>query len=264
MAENPYAAPRSRVEDTPTTLPDGPFIPEGRGVPAGNGWRWIADAWAFMGDQRWTFVGVFLLIMVIQIAANLVPLIGPFAVSLFFPVILGGFVLGCDAMRQGQRFEVGHLFAGFQRHTGKLVGLGAISVAFGIVATIIMFLIVGTSIVPLLGAGPGAEPSPEEVLRLALPMMLALLVIMAVSLPVSMAFLFAIPLIVLTDSDLVPALKTSFFACLKNVLPFLVWSLAMLVLGFVASIPLFLGLLLLAPVSMVSLYLSYRDVFHEV
>ena len=101
-------------------------------------------------------------------------------------------------------------------------------------------------------------------MSLVLPMMLALLVIMAVSLPLSMAFLFAIPLIVLTDSDLIPALKTSFFACLKNVLPFLVWSLAMLVLGFVASIPLFLGWLLLAPVSMVSLYMSYRDVFHEV
>jgi len=104
MAENPYAAPRSRVEDTPTTLPDGPFIPEGRGVPAGNGWRWIADAWGFMGDQRWTFVGVFLLLLVLQLAANFVPFVGPLALSLFFPVILGGFVLGCDAMRQGQRF----------------------------------------------------------------------------------------------------------------------------------------------------------------
>ena len=99
---------------------------------------------------------------------------------------------------------------------------------------------------------------------MVLPMLLAILVIMALSLPLSMAYLFAIPLIVLTDSDLMPALKTSFLACLKNVLPFLVWSLAMLVLGFVASIPLFLGLLLLAPVSMVSLYMSYRDVFHEV
>jgi hypothetical protein len=264
MAENPYAAPRSRVEDTPTTLPDGPFIPEGRGVPAGHGWRWIADAWTFMGDQRWTFVGVFLLMMVIEIAAQFVPIIGPLALSLFFPVILGGFVLGCDAMRQGQRFEVGHLFAGFQRHTGKLVTLGALSLAFGIVAGIIMVLIVGTSIVPLLAAGPGAEPTPEEVMSMVLPMLLAILVIMALSLPLSMAYLFAIPLIVLRDSAVVPALKTSFFACLKNVLPFLVWSLAMLVLGFVASIPLFLGLLLLAPVSMVSLYMSYRDVFHEV
>src|SRR5262245_65781187 len=120
MPENPYAAPRSRVEDPqPPTTFDGDFIPEGRGVPAGNGWRWIADAWGFMGGQRWTFIGVFLLLMVVQIAAQLVPIIGPLAVLLFYPVMLGGFVLGCEAVRQGQPLEVGHLFAGFQRNRSE-------------------------------------------------------------------------------------------------------------------------------------------------
>jgi hypothetical protein len=261
MAENPYAAPRTHVEDVPERLPDGDFIPEGRRVPAGHGWAWIAGAWAFMGDQRWTFVGVFLLLLVLQIGANFVPIIGPLAVSLFYPVLLGGFVLGCDAQRQGQRFEVGHLFTGFQRHTGKLVGLGAISLAFGVVAGLVMLLVVGTSILPLLG---GAEPDPEQVMSMLLPMLLAILVIMALSLPVTMAFLFAIPLIVLRDSDILPALKTSFFACLKNILPFLVWSLVLFGLGLLTPITLFLGLLLLIPVSMVSLYMAYRDVFHDV
>lgn len=264
MAENPYAAPRTRVEDVPMSLPDGELIPEGRGVPAGHGWRWIADAWSFMGGQRWTFVGVFLLLFVIQIVAQFVPLLGPFAVALFYPVLIGGFVLGCDAVRQGQPFEVGHLFAGFRRHTGPLVTLGALSLAFGIVAMIIMFLIVGTSMLPLL-AGTQPEPTtPEEAMAIVLPMLLAMLVIMGLSIPVSMAYIFAIPLIVLNDAKVLPALKTSFFACLKNILPFLVWSLAMFGLSFLAAIPLFLGFLLLFPVSMVSLYMSYRDVFHDV
>lgn len=262
MAENPYAAPRSHVEDTPTTLPDGPFIPEGRGVPAGNGWRWIADAWAFMGDQRWTFVGVFLLLVVLQGAAQFVPIVGPLAVALFYPVILGGFVLGCDAMRQGTRFEVGHLFAGFQRHTGKLVALGALSLAMGVISVIIMVLIVGTSVLPLFVGG--AEPTPEEVASMLLPMLLAVLVIMAVSLPLSMAYLFAIPLIVLRDSGVLSALQTSFFACLKNILPFLVWSLILFGLALLTPLTLFLGFFILVPVSMVSLYISYRDVFHDV
>jgi uncharacterized membrane protein len=264
MADNPYAAPRSRVEDVPTSLPDGELIPEGRGVPAGHGWRWIADAWGFMGEQRWTFVGVFLLLMVIQIGAQIVPLIGPFAVALFYPVLIGGFVLGCDAMRQGQRFEVGHLFAGFRRHTGPLVTLGALSLAFGIVAMIIMFLIVGTSMLPLLAGTPPEPTTPEEALAIVLPLLLATLVIMALSIPLSMAYLFAIPLIVLTDAKVLPALKTSFFACLKNILPFLVWSLAMFALSFLSAIPLFLGFLLLFPVSMVSLYTAYRDIFHDI
>ena len=262
MAENPYAAPRTPVADPPPSLPDGEFIPDGRGVTAGNGWQWIADAWAFTGDQRWTFVGVFLLLVVLQLAANFAPIIGPIALSVLSPVLMGGFVLGCEAVRRGESFEVGHLFTGFQRHSGKLLALGAISLVFAIVSGIIMVLIAGSAVLPLMVGG--AEPPPEEVLSLLLPMLLAVLVIMALSIPLTMAILFAIPLIVLTDSDVVPALKTSFYACLKNILPFLVWSVAIFILGIVASIPILLGWLLLGPVSMVSLYLAYRDVFHEI
>jgi uncharacterized membrane protein len=124
-----------------------------------------------------------------------------------------------------------------------------------------MLMIVGASFLPLLVGG--AEPSPEEVMNMMLPMLLAVLVILAISLPLTMAMLFATPLIVLKDFEVGAALKVSFFACLKNVLSFLVWSVAMMVLGFLASIPLFLGWLLLGPVMMVSLYVSYRDIFHE-
>src|SRR5688572_23415098 len=197
MAENPYAAPRTHVADVPATLPDGDFIPEGRGVSAGRGWGWIAEAWGFMGEQRWTFVGVFLLMMILYIGANFVPILGPLAVSLLSPVLLGGFVLGCDALRRGQRFEVGHLFAGFQRHAGKLVALGAISLAFSILAAVVMILIVGTAVLPMF---TGGEPNPEQIGSMLLPILLAVLVIMALSLPLSMAFLFAMPLIVLRDA----------------------------------------------------------------
>lgn len=260
MADNPYAAPRSHAEGAPYALPDGAFIPEGRGVPAGNGWTWIADAWAFTGEQRWTFVGLFLLLVLIQIVANIVPLIGPLAVTLLSPVLVGGFLLGCEAVRRGGRLEVGHLFAGFQRHTGKLVALGALSIVFGIVAAVVMIAVVGASALPMIVGG--AEPSPEDAMALVLPSLLAVCVILALSIPISMAMLFAIPLIVLNDSDVLAALKTSFFACLKNIVPFLVWSIVMFVLAIVASIPLFLGWLLLGPVMMVSLYMAYRDVFH--
>ena len=83
MAENPYAAPRTHVEDAPTSFPDGDFHSRRpRCCRAGKGWRWIADAWAFTGEQRWTFIGVFLLLCLMQIAANFVPIIGPLAVTL--------------------------------------------------------------------------------------------------------------------------------------------------------------------------------------
>lgn len=262
MADNPYAAPRTHVEDVPETLPDGDFIPDGRSVPAGNGWRWIPDAWAFMGGQRWTFVGVFLLLCVVQIAVNLVPLIGPIASSFLYPFLVGGFLLGCDAVRRGERLEVGHLFAGFQRHANKLLLLGALWFAMSIVLVLVMFLILGASVGAMLFTG--AQPDPAELAGMGLTILLAVLVVMALSVPVTMAILFAPALIVLRDAEPVEAIKTSFFACLKNVLPFLVWGVMAFLLAIVASIPLFLGWFLLGPVLMTSLYLSYRDIFHEV
>jgi uncharacterized membrane protein len=58
------------------------------------------------------------------------------------------------------------------------------------------------------------------------------------------------------------ALKASFFACLRNWLPFLIYSLVLLFLGMVAAIPFGLGFLVLIPVLAGSVYTAYRDIFH--
>ena len=262
MAENPYAAPRSHVADAPTSLPDGDFIPEGRGVATGNGWRWIADAWAFTGLQRGTFIGVFLLFVLIAIVVSVVPFVGTIAGALLMPVFSGGFILGCDAVRRGERLEVGHLFAGFQKHAGKLIALGGVSLACLLVMVLIVVAIFGST-VGMIFLG-GSEPSPDEAIAMLTTIMLAALVMLALSIPLYMAMWFAGPLIVLAQFDLVTALKTSFFACLKNILPFLVWSVVLLFLALFATIPLALGWLLLGPVFMASIYTSYRDIFHEI
>ena len=262
MAENPYAAPRTRVEDARTEMPDGEFIPEGRGVAAGNGWRWISDAWAFTGDQRWTFVGVFLLFALLAIVMSVIPRVGTLLNTLLMPVFSAGFTLGCDAARRGQPLEVGHLFAGFQKqHLGKLIMTGAISLVCLLLMVLLIIGLFGSTVGMIF---LGAEPVAEEMPRLLLTLLLATLILIALSLPLYMALWFAGPLIVLGQSDVFPALKTSFGACLKNVLPYLVWSIAVLVLAIPATIPLGLGWLLLGPILMASIYLSYRDIFHDI
>ena len=59
------------------------------------------------------------------------------------------------------------------------------------------------------------------------------------------------------------ALKTSFFVCLKNPMPFLTYGIAAFLLAIVASIPVFLGWLLLGPVLLASIYTGYRDIYYE-
>jgi hypothetical protein len=266
MAENPYAPPKTRVADVPPASPEGDFCPGGRSVAVGNGWRWIADAWAFMHGQRLVFLGVFLLLWLANLALNLATPLGALAASLLLPAIVGGLVLGCDAVRRGHPLEVGHLFAGFQRHAGKLLTLGAIWLGVGIVLGVIALAIVGASLGSILFTGetPTAEQLASLDREAVLIMLLALLVVLALSLPATMALLFAPALIVLAEADVLPAIKASFMGCLKNVLPFLFWSVAALVLMILALPLIIVGWLLLGSVLMVSLYLSYRDVFYKI
>lgn len=253
MADDPYAVPRGHADDAES------FVADGRGVPAGHGWQWIADAWAFTGPQRGMFIGMFALFALIAVVLGIVPVLGGIASALVMPLIAGGFWLGCDAVRRGERLDIGHLFAAFQPHANKLIGLGALSLAAIAVMVVVVAAIFGGTVGLMF---LGAQPSPDELAAGFAAAMLAALVMLALSIPWYMAMWFAIPLIVFERSDIVPALRTSFFACLKNIVPFLLWSVAIFVLGIAASIPFMLGWLLLGPVMMVSIYLSYRDVFH--
>jgi uncharacterized membrane protein len=68
-------------------------------------------------------------------------------------------------------------------------------------------------------------------------------------------------LIMLHDYDAIKAAKESFFGCLKNFVPFLLYGVLYIVLAIVATIPLGLGWLALGPVVFITMYTSYKDIF---
>ena len=90
-----------------------------------------------------------------------------------------------------------------------------------------------------------------------------LLVMLALLLPLYMAMWFAPSLIVFHGQGPGEAMKYSFVACLKNIVPFFLYSVIFFLLSFVASLPAFLGWLVLAPVMAASLYTGYRDIFFD-
>ena len=96
---------------------------------------------------------------------------------------------------------------------------------------------------------------------IGMSVLLAMLVVMALAVPLYMALWFAPALIVLNKLKPVDAMKASFFGCLKNVVPFLVYGVIMMVLCMIAAIPMGLGFLILGPVGIASIYAGYRDIF---
>ena len=76
-----------------------------------------------------------------------------------------------------------------------------------------------------------------------------------------MAIWFAPTLILFDNVQAIDAMKQSFAACLKNIVPFLIYGVIAFVLNIIAAIPFGLGYLVLLPVLVCSLYMSYKDIF---
>lgn len=255
MTTNPYAAPKAAVADETVAL-DADFIPGGQSRPAGNGWTWIAAAWNLFKRQPGLWIGMWLLFVVIFIGASVIPLLGTVLTGVFWPVFVAGFAVGCRAMDEGGELELGHLFAGFRERLGTLLGVGALV----LVVSLVVGMIVG------LGLGAGAftmmQGDPEAMAALAgTTMLLLILITMALLLPVMMAAWFAPALVVFQQQGVIESMKTSFSGCLRNLVPFLIYGVAMLVLAVLATLPIGLGWLVLGPMLAASVYTSYRDIF---
>jgi uncharacterized membrane protein len=260
MATDPYAAPRARVADVPTAAPGGNFVPEGQALAAGNGWQWIVDAWEMFKRQPGMWIALIVVFFVVFFLVSMVPIIGSLAAALLGPVFAGGIIAGCQALRDGEPLEIGHLFAGFRANTGKLVMIGVFNLlAWIVIAVVIMALVGGSMFALMMGSG---DPSAARGAAAGMSILLAGLIALALSIPVYMAIWFAPALVMLNDFEPVAALKTSFGACLKNFVPYLLYGVILFALAIVASIPLGLGWLVLGPVLAISIYTAYRDIFY--
>jgi hypothetical protein len=254
MTTNPYATPKAAVADE-TVVVDADYVPGGQSRPTGHGWSWIAQGWDLFKRQPGLWIGMMLLTFIIFIGAGFIPLLGMLT-GIFWPVFMAGIAVGCRVLHEGGELELGHLFAGFQQRFGTLVGVGALAFLASFVVVLAVFGIMGFGMLSAIGS-----TDPEILKGMGLTMLLAGLIIAALLLPVMMAMWFAPALVVFHDLGAWESMKESFLGCLKNLMPFLLYGLVLLILGVLALIPLGLGWLVLWPVMMASLYPSYRDIY---
>lgn len=228
-------------------------------VAAGQGWQWIVEGFRIFRKQPLTWITLIVVMVLIWLASVMVPMIGPLAISLLSPVFLAGLMIACRDTDQDAEPRVGQLFAAFRTHAAPLVTVGGIYLVGNIVAIGITFGVAGGSALPtLLSPAAGDIEAVKAALR---GLALGLAVGMTVFLPVLMAVWFAPLLIVFHNMPPAAAMKLSLAACWQNTLPFLVYGVAALALWILASIPLMLGLIVLLPVLMCSIYASYKDIF---
>ncbi len=232
----------------------GEFILEGRRVPAGNGVAWLSGGWQMFKEAPGTWIGIAVGFMLIMIVLSLIPLVNLLA-NLMLPIFAGGIMLGCRDQENGEGIRFSHLFAGFSEYGGQLVLVGVLYL-LGMVVIAVIGGILGAA-----AFGLGAVTGGDHQSANSMMMVLFGLLILGIAIPLAMAVWYAPALVVLHDVPAFQAMKASFLVSVKNFLPFLVYGLIFIVLAIVASIPVFLGWLVLAPVTYGSIYVSYKDMF---
>jgi uncharacterized membrane protein len=233
------------------------YVAGGRTRAAENGWAWIVAGWDLFKKQPGAWIGLIVVVLLINIVLAVIPVLGSLASFIFGPVFGGGILLGVRAQDQGMPLQVSHAFAGFRERFGPLVTVGVLYM----VSLLAIAFVVG------LGAGSGVYAVMEGASIESLPpgaiftLLIALLIMLGLMVPVFMAVWFAPALVMLEGKDAVSAMKESFTACLRNIVPFLIYGIVMFVFSLIASIPFGLGWLVLGPVLAASIYTSYKDIF---
>ena len=241
-----------------------------RSVDASSGWRWLTQGLALFRQDPAKWV---LLIGTLFVGSRVllaVPYLG-LLVVLITPNFMAGLAHGAQALTQGKPLRFGYLASGFLKNAGRLVTLGGVSLMGHFLMLVAMTTVAGSAlsdIVQTMGTG-AITPETVAAMRAAAPrLLLSVAVGLGVALPVILAVWFAPMLVFFDDLKPVPALVASFWACLRNILPMLVYTVAvlgpllvMMQIGVALTRQPDMGIWLLAPVLVPSLYVSYRDVF---
>ena len=232
-------------------------------LPGRRGWDWIKQGYALFAKAPLLWIVLLFIWIIAMLAISLVPVIGGPLSSLLTPAILAGLMSGCRALEQGHDLELAHLLNGFKRHTSQLVTLGGISLVVQFLILGLMMMTGGAALVSLLMS---AQPESDPNVLMAAVGGATFAITLGVALYLFLVSVIQFSTLLVYFNDLPPmqAIQLTVRAFLHNIRPLLVFGLTFAFLAVLASLPMFLGWVVLFPVSFTSLYAMYRDMFPPV
>lgn len=232
----------------------------GRSVAAERGLAWWTEAWTLFVRAAGMWVVLGILLFLILLVVGVVPLLGALVSTLLVPPFVASWMLAVRKVKGGGALELADLFTAFRSDKlGPLIVQGALLLA-AVVVIALVAMVFGLGAVFGVATG-GAHQSASAVLAAMGAGVLALALMLALGVLITMALWFAPALVVFRGTAPLDALRASFSASLKNIVPFVVYGVIYIVASVVASIPFGLGWLVLAPLAMISVYCAYEDVF---
>ena len=246
-------------------------------LPTAAGWGWIAGGFAIFRRNPVVLSMLVIAYWFTVLFLNVLPIIGALAASLVIPGLSVGLMQASHNLERSQPVGIQTLYGGLKENTRTLIALGALYLCCTIGVLGISTLVDGGDLFRYMLASSRAERIAVEDADFVLPA----LVVMALLVPIMMAYWFAPVLAAWHRLPVGKALFFSFMACVMNWRPFLSYGLGlMLIAGIIPGV--LLGLLLvlfpgaqafatglitlpmvlvIAPVVFASFYASYRDIF---
>jgi hypothetical protein len=233
---------------------------EARKLSASDGWLWIKQGLYLFKKSPILLIALIAITLAALLTASRIPYAGELIVGLLFPILFVGLMRGYQALENDEELELAHLFSAFQQGAPMLVSLGAINIIAESVIFLIMSNTGGKALVDILTSGePVTDPAilyaAIQSAGIAIP--LGLLLFSALL----MATQFAPMLVAFNRLSPFSALKASLRACLRNMAPLSVYGAMMMLFAFVAALPMMLGLIVLIPIMVTSIYAAYRRLF---
>ncbi|MDQ1363890.1 MAG: hypothetical protein QG652_1752 [Pseudomonadota bacterium] len=230
---------------------------------ASHGWLWFRNGWQIFMRSPINWLVMCVLLMAGLLVLSMIP-VASLLLQIIMPGFSAGLMLAAHALQHNESINIGYLLAGFRRNSNELVTLGVISLIANVLILLIAAMVVavfgGATFIETLSSMQSDAAPSEEMLGVLL---LVLMLVLALSIPLLMALWFAPALVVLNNLKAMTALKTSFAACQRNMIPFLVYGLVGIPLMIAAAIPFGLGFIVLIPVVFCSIYCAWQDVFGE-
>jgi len=236
-----------------------------RKLNAVYGWIWLKQGYQLIMRNPLLSIVLALIGAAAIFAVFHVPQFGPLIVVLLLPVLMAGYMRICRALEENEEIELLHLFNGFQKHTMRLVSLGGMMMMGLLVASIVMVAIGGDALTTLLESVKTANDPQmlaEAMLTAGTGVAFSLIVGFALVFVLMLASQYAPMLVFFSDMTPFVALRASLTGSVRNLIPYTVYSLIMQVIALVLGmLPFGIGMIVLLPLGLTSLYVSYRNIF---
>ena len=229
-------------------------------VTSGRAWDWTVYGWRLFIRDPGVWIVLYLVYLVIEYGLPLVPTAGPLVLSFIAPALTAGLLFAAREQDCGRPIHVDQLFRAFRDRSvvGRVLVLGLIGLGFKLVSIAVGVASLGGALVAVL---TGRLAASALIPALALGGTFGLLVAVTLGLVLAMLLYYAVPLVTFDAAHPIEAIRSSVAACTVNILPLTVLSLINVGLYLVAMLSLGVGIVVVGPITIGSMYAGYKEIY---